>query len=84
MVHCTVLLLAALAAEPGPPVTVSPETTYLTEPMRYRRTDDGCILYSVGPNGRDDGGRNATWDWDDDSLAEDADDIYLRLPPRVR
>jgi hypothetical protein len=26
------------------------------KPLRYRRTDDGYLLYSIGLNGKDDGG----------------------------
>jgi hypothetical protein len=39
----------------------------------YRKTDAGFLLYSLGENGRDDGGK----DWNED---EDADDIVIRVP----
>ena len=26
------------------------------QPIRYRRTADGCLLYGIGPNGKDEGG----------------------------
>lgn len=49
---------------------------------RYRRTKDGCLIYSVGLNGRDDEGRNQALERDD-TVPKDADDIFLRFPPRV-
>ena len=51
--------------------------------LTYRRTDDGYVLYSVGPNGQDDNGRN----WQLDPKPADAeydrhdwDDIAIRVP----
>lgn len=43
------------------------------KPLLYRRTADGFVLYSVGPNGQDDGGR---------TYSEDgrSDDIVLEIP----
>jgi hypothetical protein len=40
------------------------------QPLRYRRTADGIVLYSIGRNGVDDGGRstNATNPWDPENL----------------
>ena len=46
-------------------------------PVIYRRTEEGLILYSVGPNGRDDGGRSP-----DDTPAEgqaQGDDLVVRM-----
>ncbi len=37
-------------------ITSVPEDPFDLHPMRYRREEDSYILYSVGPNGKDDGG----------------------------
>ncbi len=42
-------------------------------PLRYRRQGDGYVLYSVGPNGIDDGGERSTLDSED----LDKDDIAV-------
>jgi hypothetical protein len=34
-----------------------PMDPYLGKPLRYRRLADGVVIYSVGPDGRDDGGK---------------------------
>ncbi len=48
-------------------------------PFGYRLENDGFVLYSVGPNGIDEGGRNR----DDPGSPEDseADDLALHVPP---
>ncbi len=33
-----------------------PDDPYTGQPLRFERTADGVVVYSVGPNGRDDGG----------------------------
>ena len=43
------------------------------EPFTYKQTDGGYLLYSVGQNGKDDGGRTA----DDD---HGSDDLVIRVP----
>ncbi len=47
------------------------------KPLRYERSKDGFLLYSVGRNGRDDGGRGY-----DDRPEHDreSDDIAIRFP----
>jgi hypothetical protein len=30
---------------------------YTGEPLRFKALDDGILIYSVGPDGRDDGGK---------------------------
>ncbi|MCE5266682.1 MAG: hypothetical protein LLG00_02205 [Planctomycetaceae bacterium] len=53
--------------------------------LHYSREADGCLLYSVGPNGRDDGGRTAA-DWSAAIVAGQAkpddvwDDLVVRIP----
>ncbi len=48
--------------------------------LHYRQTDDGYLLYSVGPNGKDDGGRNRDDQPDDESLRA-CDDIAVHMAP---
>jgi len=56
-----------------------PNDLYTEQPLHYRREGAGCLLYSVGANGVDDGGR--TFD-----SQPPGDDIVLRLSggPRPR
>jgi hypothetical protein len=57
--------------------------------LHYTLEGDGYLLYSVGPNGTDDGGRNfmrdnAKW-YEDESATEEEqswDDIAIRMPPK--
>jgi len=65
-------------------VDALPQDLYTEEPYRYRRTEEGCVIYSVGPNGQDNQGR-AEWmpGEIDIDLLRDADDVYLYLPPLV-
>jgi len=51
-------------------------------PYRYRRTDDGCVLYSAGLNGVDDRGLNADYEPGAD-IPPEADDIPLHVPPKL-
>ncbi len=37
-------------------LVVVPDDPFDGKPLRYRRTDGGCLVYSVGPDGLDDGG----------------------------
>jgi hypothetical protein len=50
-----------------------PDDLFSGKPLIYRPTDAGYLLYSVGPNGTDDGGRSH----DDDPPG---DDIVVRMP----
>ena len=63
-----------LAAIPEDPFSKS------NGPLRYKRSATGYVLYSVGFNGKDDGGRNRA-DGGDASVPNDADDIAVRMPP---
>ena len=71
--------LDALVPKYAPEV---PRDRFAGEPLRYRRTGADYILYSVGENGRDDGGRRAGDEWQPEA-PNDADDIAARtgLPP---
>ncbi len=61
-----------------------PEDPYDGGGFRYRRRDGGYVLYSVGPNGRDDGGpprdgRDGDEDDEDGGSLRDSDDEGFRL-----
>jgi hypothetical protein len=49
--------------------------------LRYKPTDNGYLLYSVGPNGKDDGGKTMA-DRDEPGVPEGAqwDDLVVRTP----
>lgn len=54
---------------------------YHDRPFAYRRTNAGYLLYSLGPNGQDDGGNNAKEPQSNDIPADaDDDDDAIRLP----
>ncbi len=63
-----------------------PKDPFTGEDLHYRTPGAGYLLYSVGPNGRDDGGRNTADDGDkwlhetDASKIPDYDDIAIRTP----
>lgn len=44
-----------------------PEDFYADAPLKYRRVGDAFVVYAIGPNGRDDGGRTpgGRKEWDD-------------------
>jgi len=50
-----------------------PDDPFAAAPLRYELTRDGYRLWSVGPNGADDGGRSG----DDEPPA---DDLVVRMP----
>jgi hypothetical protein len=51
-----------------------PDDLFREEPLIYRPTDDGFLLYSVGVNGKDDGGRSFD--------QPPADDLVVRVPKK--
>ncbi len=63
-----------------------PKDPFTGEDLHYRTPGAGYLLYSVGPNGRDDGGKNTADDGDkwlhetDASKIPDYDDIAIRTP----
>lgn len=66
--------LATLVPDELPASPVDPFTA--GKPLRYRKADDVLLIYSVGPNGRDDGGPASPT-----ASADQAnDDIGMRLP----
>jgi hypothetical protein len=50
-----------------------PDDLFRGKPIIYRKTEDGYLLYSVGPNGLDEEGR-------DEKSEPPGDDIVLRIP----
>ncbi len=63
-----------------------PEDLCTGDPLRYRRKPGGFLLYSLGNNGRDDGGkgyddRDREKDWDElVKSGEDWDDLAVVMP----
>ena len=53
-----------------------PKDPWTGDAFLYHRTDDGFVLYSVGPNQRDDGGGLTSFEGSDDALM---DDIIVRV-----
>jgi hypothetical protein len=53
-----------------------PNDPYGKGPLKYRIQGDGYILYSLGPNGIDDGGPLPVWD-------QKSDDIGISMPQRA-
>jgi hypothetical protein len=74
--------LAALGPKYLPAI---PEDPFSGAPIRYKREGAGYMLYSVGPNGKDDGGR-ASWDNDQEFPGENngCDDIAIRIPAKKK
>jgi hypothetical protein len=64
-------------------VAAIPKDIFSGGPLHYSRQGDGYLLYSVGPNGKDDGGRNQSDNPDDEKLA-DCDDIAVRIPAKAK
>ena len=62
-----------------------PEDIFSGGPLRYKREGPGYVLYSVGRNGKDDGGR-ASWDNDQEHPGdnEGRDDIAIRVPAKKK
>jgi hypothetical protein len=65
-----------------------PEDPFGKGPLRYKREPKGYVVYSVGYNGKDDGGHDYDLEYDSDlppekqpKISKDADDISLRVPP---
>jgi hypothetical protein len=72
--------LAALVPQYLPAI---PEDLFSGGPFRYKREGAGYVLYSVGPNGKDDGGRNYM-DEPDSEKNRGCDDIAIHVPLRER
>ena len=64
-----------------------PEDVFSGGPFRYKREGAGYLLYTVGPIGKDDGGRaywNAYSHEPDGEDAYDCDAIAVRVPAKKR
>jgi len=60
-----------------------PEDPFSAGPLRYKREEAGFLLYSVGPNGKDDGGRSFLDQPASEDL-RDCDDIAIRVPAKKK
>ena len=69
--------LADLASSTSPRF---PRTSSTARNCGYKRKAEGYLLYSVGVNGKDDGGRG----YDDCKPGETWDDLVVRVPAEVR
>jgi acetyl esterase/lipase len=54
-----------------------PKDIFNASELHYRQEGGGYLLYSVGVNGEDDGGKG----YDDRKQGEDWDDLVVRVPP---
>ncbi len=64
-------------------VAAVPKDIFSGGELHYTLQGDGYLLYSVGPNGKDDGGRNQQ-DNPDDRRLEGCDDIAVRIPAKSK
>ncbi len=56
-----------------------PPDLFADKPLEYQRRGEGYVLYSVGPNMKDDGGKDS--DDDDEEGTKGYDDIVVRCEP---
>jgi hypothetical protein len=59
-------------------VAAVPKDIFNGEELRYKREAEGYLLYSVGVNGKDDGGKG----YDDRKPGESWDDLVVRVPAK--
>jgi hypothetical protein len=59
-----------------------PKDIFSDAPFHYRREDDGYLLYSVGPNGKDDGG--VGHEYPNEGYAKGGDDEINRVPAAMK
>jgi hypothetical protein len=64
-------------------VAAVPRDIFSGGELRYKPRGDGYLLYSVGPNGKDDGGRNREDDPNDATLVG-CDDIAVHIPAKSK
>jgi hypothetical protein len=62
-----------LAEVPKGILPAIPTDPYTDEPLRFRRTEDGVVVYAVGPDRTDDGGHLSY------ATPQDGDDVGFRL-----
>ena len=74
---------ADLAAPVPEYLPAIPRDPFSDGPLRYKRDAAGYLLYSVGPNGKDDGGR-AWYDQPYSKENRDCDDIAIRVPAKKK
>jgi hypothetical protein len=68
---------AALAELPN--ADKLPRDPFNEKPFGYRLTDEGFMLWSVGPDGKDDGGK--TFEELELNSMDNGGDLVLRVPP---
>jgi hypothetical protein len=61
-------------------VAAVPKDIFNGEELRYKRKAEGYLLYSVGVNGKDDGGKG----YDDRKPEETWDDLVVRVPAAAK
>jgi len=60
-------------------LTAVPQDVFVAADLHYRPEGGGYVLYSVGPNGKDDGGKSMA-DWKDGAEEWDGwDDVVVRI-----
>ena len=64
-------------------VAAIPKDVFSGGELLYKPEGDGYLLYSVGPNGKDDGGRNQNDDPDNEKL-QGCDNIAVRIAPKSK
>lgn len=71
-------------------ITKIPQDSFSSRDFIYKTQDNGYLIYSVGPNGKDEGGKNYERDTDFGRIADlkfsdeekSTDDIAIRVPPK--
>ena len=61
-----------------------PSDLFVDAKLRYRAEDGGYLLYSVGPNGSDDGGRTRDDATNSEPWDEPWDDLVVRVTPKAK
>ena len=59
-----------------------PDDLFNSKPLNYKKTDRGYLFYSVGINGKDDGGKLFTDEIRNDEAR--GDDLGVRTPRKSR
>jgi hypothetical protein len=71
----------------GPSIALPGAAVPPRGPVKYRRENDGCVLYTVGPNIKDDGGYGLFLlgerkpSDNDQKYHAPGDDVGVRIPP---
>ena len=57
-----------------------PNDGFSGTPLKYRKTEQGYLLYSVGVNLKDDGGVTIYSKWNKGSIQLEAGDLVMQVP----